>query len=156
MRPVLFAPTILAPAILVLGLTACDGTADTATSPSTVNEMAAASAPPSATRATVAGSEAAPVELPDYVPVIPGGTVVMAERKGDVLTANIKAPGSIPDAVKFYEQTLKNNDMNPVKMDGSNGAAQLISREKGRYLTVNIGPGPTGDASIGIVDKPAG
>ena len=151
MRPIPFASVAA-----VLALSACGDANDTATSPTTVNEMAAASAPPSATRAAVAGSETAPVELPDYVPVIPGGTVMMAERKGDVLTANIKAPGSIPDAVTFYEQTLKNNDMNPVKMDGSGGAAQLISREKGRYLTVSIGPGPTGDASIGIVDKPAG
>lgn len=149
-------PIRLVPVILALGATACTDAADTTASPTTANEMATASAAPSATRATVAGSDAAPVELPDYVPVIPGGTVMMAERKGEVLTANIKAPGSIPDAVKFYEQTLKNNDMNPARMDGSGGAAQLISREKGRYLTVNIGPGPTGDASIGIVDKPAG
>lgn len=149
-------PVPLAPAVLALGLAACTDTADTTASTTGVNEMAAASATPSATRATVADSDAAPVDLPDYVPVIPGGTVMMAERKGEVLTANIKAPGSIPDAVNFYEQTLRNNDMNPVKMDGSGGAAQLISREKGRYLTVSIGPGPTGDASIGIVDKPAG
>ena len=148
--------TIRHAAILALataGLFACGSkaTPDTVT---TVNETGALATAGSS--GSAANASEAMATLPDYIPVIPDGTVMMADERGGVLTAAIQAPGSVADAASFYENSLKNSGMNPAKQTGSNDAVMLYSKEKGRDLTISVGPGPAGDAMVGVTDKPAG
>lgn len=144
--------TPLIPVVLVLAACGSDPAAD---APTTV-EANAANAAPSATTVPVADGGGQMATLPDYVPLIPDGKLMMAEDRGGTLTAAIQAPGTVKDAAAFYEQTLKNNDMNPSKQTAPGDGVMLRSNAKGRDLTISVGPGPGGEAMVGVTDKPGG
>ena len=145
-------PRLTAAIALALPLAAC-GSQPTA---ETTTPDVATQAAPSATSVEVANSAGQMAQLPDYVPLIPGGQLMMAEERGGVLNAAIQAPGSVADTASFYENTLKNNGMNPAKQTGVGDGVQLTSREKGRDLKITVGPAPNGDAIVGVVDRAGG
>ena len=145
-------PTLLT---LCLALAACGGSEPSADAPAAVDANAAGTTA-SATTVPVGNDADAMATLPDYVPLIPGGTLMMADERGGILSAAIQAPGSVKDTAAFYEQTLKNNDMNPAKQTGVGDGVELTSREKGRQLKITVGPAPNGDAIVGVTDRPGG
>ncbi len=144
MRLILLAPAALA-------LASCDA------SPTPADNAAPAAVQP-ANGTAAANTAVAPVEatLPDYAPLMPGAGVNFASEQNGVLTANLTAPGTAAAAMDFYERALKTHGMNPARQDGAGGAGALYSKEKGRDVTISVGPGPTGSPVVGVLDRPLG
>ena len=132
-------------ATTALTLAACDASSPPAAN---VAEATAKSAPPAP------APEPADVELPAYAPLMPGGEINFASQANGTLTANLTAPGTAAEAMDFYEAALKGEGMNPARQDGTGGAGALYSKEKGRDVTISVGPGPTGTPVVGVLDKP--